>query len=58
MTALRVARAEAVAEGIHRFELRHPEGAALASFTAGSHVQVTSPNGSVRKYSQIGRAHV
>ena len=51
MTALRVARAEAVAEGIHRFELRHPEGAALTPFNAGSHVQVTSPNGSVRKYS-------
>jgi phthalate 4,5-dioxygenase reductase subunit len=51
MTALRVARAEAVAEGIHLFELRHPAGSALTPFTAGSHVQVTSPNGSVRRYS-------
>jgi phthalate 4,5-dioxygenase reductase subunit len=51
MTALRVARAEAVAEGIHRFELRHPEGAPLTPFTAGAHVQVTSRSGAVRKYS-------
>jgi phthalate 4,5-dioxygenase reductase subunit len=51
MTALRIARAEAIAEGIHRFELRHPEGRPLAPFTAGSHVQVTSPGGLARKYS-------
>ena len=51
MPSLRVAHAAAVAEGIHLFELRHPEGLALAPFTAGAHVCVTSPNGSVRKYS-------
>jgi phthalate 4,5-dioxygenase reductase component len=51
MTALRIARAEAIAEAIHRFELRHPDGAPLAAFTAGSHVLVTSPAGHVRRYS-------
>jgi len=51
MTPLRVARAEPLAEGIHLFEFRHPEGAPLAPFTAGAHVTVTAPNGSARKYS-------
>ena len=50
-TPLRVAAAEAVAEGIHRFELRHPRDAALPPFTAGAHVHVTSPSGLVRRYS-------
>jgi phthalate 4,5-dioxygenase reductase subunit len=50
-TPLRVASVEAIAEGIHRFELRHPQGAALAPFTAGAHVHVTSPAGLVRRYS-------
>lgn len=51
MTPLRIARAERAAEGIHLFELRHPEGARLPPFTAGAHVSVRAPNGSVRKYS-------
>jgi phthalate 4,5-dioxygenase reductase component len=51
MTPLRVARAEPLAEGIHRFDFRHPQGAPLPPFTAGAHVTVTAPNGSVRKYS-------
>jgi phthalate 4,5-dioxygenase reductase subunit len=51
MTPLRIARAEPAAQGIHRFELRHPHGGPLAPFTAGAHVVVTSPNGSQRKYS-------
>jgi phthalate 4,5-dioxygenase reductase subunit len=51
MTPLRVARAEPLAEGIHLFEFRHPEGAPLPPFTAGAHVTVTAPNGSMRKYS-------
>ncbi|MGZ5100656.1 MAG: PDR/VanB family oxidoreductase [Usitatibacter sp.] len=51
MTPLRVARAEPLAEGIHRFELRHPQGAPLPPFTAGAHVTVTAPNGAMRKYS-------
>jgi phthalate 4,5-dioxygenase reductase subunit len=48
---LRVAVAGAVAEDIHQFELRHPEGRELPKFTAGSHVSVGAPNGLVRKYS-------
>jgi phthalate 4,5-dioxygenase reductase component len=51
MPALQVVRAEPLARGIQSFELRHPAGAALAHFTAGAHVAVTVPNGSVRKYS-------
>jgi len=48
---VRVVRAEKIAADIHLFELRHPQGAELPGFTAGAHVAVTSPNGSVRKYS-------
>ena len=51
MTLLRVSRAEAVAESIHLYELVAPEGARLAPFTAGAHVQVKSPGGLLRKYS-------
>jgi phthalate 4,5-dioxygenase reductase subunit len=48
---LRVSRAEKVAAGIHLFELCHPAAAELPGFTAGSHLTVRSPNGSLRKYS-------
>jgi len=48
---VRVARAERIAADIHLFELRAPDGGALPSWTAGSHIPVWSPNGSVRKYS-------
>src|SRR3954465_11327080 len=48
---LRVSRAHPLARDIHGFELRAADGAALPGFTAGSHVEVRSPNGSVRKYS-------
>lgn len=51
MPLLRVARAERIARDIHRYELRDPAGKALAPFTAGAHVGVTAPNGSVRQYS-------
>src|SRR5438270_6689508 len=51
MPLLQVARAERLARDIHAFELRHPQGAELAAFTAGAHLAVTAPNGSVRKYS-------
>jgi phthalate 4,5-dioxygenase reductase component len=49
--SLRVARAEKVAADIHRFELRDPAGGDLPGFTAGAHLTVRSPNGSLRKYS-------
>jgi phthalate 4,5-dioxygenase reductase component len=48
---VRVAREEALAGGIHLFELRHPEGADLPGFTAGAHLTVEVPNGSKRNYS-------
>src|SRR5205809_978920 len=48
---LRVARAGPIAQAIHRFELRSPEGDPLPAFTAGAHLDLRSPNGSVRKYS-------
>jgi phthalate 4,5-dioxygenase reductase component len=48
---LRVARIDDVANGIRSFELVQPDGSELPAFTAGSHVKVQAPNGSVRKYS-------
>src|SRR5712691_3206863 len=51
MIPLRVARAERIAADVHLFELRHPDGADLPEFSAGSHVCVKVPNGLVRKYS-------
>ena len=54
---LAVTAAEPVAEGIVRIELRHPDGAALAPFTAGSHVPVVTPSGVVRRYSLSNDPH-
>lgn len=48
---LRVVKKEAVAQGIYLFELRHPDGAPLPTFTAGSHLTVEVPNGVRRNYS-------
>ncbi len=48
---LRVAKKEAVAQGIYLFELRHPDGAPLPTFTAGSHLTVLVPSGVRRNYS-------
>ncbi|WP_270936490.1 PDR/VanB family oxidoreductase [Falsiroseomonas oryzae] len=50
-TPLRVAAAARIAEDIHRFDLVHPDGAALPPFTAGAHLKVRTPNGLVRRYS-------
>ncbi len=49
--ALRVTRAEPIAEGIHLFEFRRPDGGELPEFTAGAHIQVRVPNGLIRKFS-------
>lgn len=49
--ALRVTRAEPIAEGIHLFEFRRPDGGELPPFTAGAHIQVKVPNGLIRKFS-------
>jgi phthalate 4,5-dioxygenase reductase subunit len=51
MRPLRVARAEPIARDIHLFELRDAAGGELAPFTAGSHITVAAPNGTLRKYS-------
>lgn len=51
MPTLRVARAEAIAEGIHLFELVDPDGGDLPEFTPGSHIEVKTPSGASRKYS-------
>lgn len=48
---VQVASAAPAARGIQRFELRHPEGAALPPFTAGSHIAVRTPGGATRQYS-------
>jgi phthalate 4,5-dioxygenase reductase subunit len=46
-----IARADDIADGVRRFELRDPAGAELPPFTAGSHIVVRVPNGEERKYS-------
>src|SRR5262245_8499410 len=48
---LRVTRADAIADGIHLFELRDSAGGELPAFTAGAHIQLGVPNGLIRKYS-------
>ncbi|QYU66662.1 Flp pilus assembly complex ATPase component TadA [Leptolyngbya sp. 15MV] len=48
---LRVKAVQRIAEDIVRFELVHPDGAALPPFTAGAHLKVRAPNGAVRRYS-------
>ncbi|HVR49295.1 MAG TPA: PDR/VanB family oxidoreductase [Pseudorhodoferax sp.] len=42
------------AEGIHAFELVHPEGHALPAVEAGAHVDVHLPGGVLRPYSLAG----
>jgi phthalate 4,5-dioxygenase reductase subunit len=48
---LEVTLAAPLAEGIARFELRHPRREPLPAFTAGSHVPVVTPGGALRRYS-------
>ncbi len=50
-TTLRVVAKTEIAQGIFRFQLAHPTGAALPEFTAGAHLRVRVPNGSIRNYS-------
>ena len=49
--ALRVTRADRIADGIHLFELRDAAGRELPPFTAGAHIAIRAPNGLLRKYS-------
>ena len=46
-----IARADDVADGVRRFELRDAGGADLPPFTAGSHLSIEVPGGERRKYS-------
>jgi phthalate 4,5-dioxygenase reductase subunit len=48
---LRLTQRETIAADIHRFELRLPDGGELPPFTAGAHIAVQTPNGTMRKYS-------
>jgi phthalate 4,5-dioxygenase reductase subunit len=50
-TELEVTIAEPIADGIQRFELRHPAREPLPAFTAGAHVPVVTPSGALRRYS-------
>jgi len=51
MRDLRVARAAKIAEGVHLFELRDPDGGDLPEFAPGAHIVVRTPSGVERKYS-------
>src|SRR4051812_48299989 len=48
---LRVARIDAIAEDVFRYDLRASDGGLLPTFTAGAHVTVWLPNGATRCYS-------
>ena len=48
---LQVSSREIAAESVVRFELRHPDGLPLPPFSAGSHIDLRLPNGTVRQYS-------
>jgi len=51
LSPLVVARAWTLARDIRGFEMRDASGAELAPFTAGAHIGVVAPNGSLRKFS-------
>jgi tetrachlorobenzoquinone reductase len=48
---LRVQSATWESESVHSYALRDPEGAELAPFTAGAHIDLHLPTGMVRSYS-------
>src|SRR5437879_5885616 len=51
LTELVVTSADRAADDIMRYELRAADRGPLPAFTAGSHVTVKTPAGSLRKYS-------
>lgn len=51
LRTLRVTRKVQIAKDIHLIELRADDGAPLPSFTAGAHLPIQVPNGSMRQYS-------
>lgn len=48
---LRVTRNEPIADGIHLFEFQEPGGQTLPEFSAGAHIAIRTPSGTIRKYS-------
>jgi tetrachlorobenzoquinone reductase len=52
-TQVRVKRISYEAESINSYELIVPTGGDLASFTAGSHIDLHLPNGMIRSYSLV-----
>lgn len=54
LLTLRVQAIRREAEGIHSFELAHPDGTLLPPADAGAHVDVHLPGGMVRSYSLAG----
>ncbi|MEZ5645477.1 MAG: PDR/VanB family oxidoreductase [Burkholderiaceae bacterium] len=51
MHPLLITRKEKIAKDIFLFELKSPDSSPLPSFTAGAHIAVQVPNGSMRHYS-------
>ena len=49
--SLRVMRNDKIADGIHLLEFRDAGGNELPQFSAGAHIAIRVPNGSLRKYS-------
>lgn len=54
---VRVAKKTAEAEGIASFELARLDGQPLPPFSAGSHIDVHVPGGTVRQYSLCNASH-
>src|SRR5215475_15755290 len=50
---VRIKRISYEAENINSYELVVPSGGDLASFTAGSHIDLHLPNGMIRSYSLV-----
>jgi tetrachlorobenzoquinone reductase len=53
MMQVRIKRISFEAESINSYELVAPAGGELASFTAGSHIDLHLPNGMIRSYSLV-----
>src|SRR5476651_1385840 len=51
MMPLRVTRNDKIAEGINLLEFRDTSGKPLPEFSAGAHITIRTPNGTLRKYS-------
>ena len=51
MMPLRVTRNDKIADGIHLLEFRDTGGKPLPEFSAGAHITIRTPNGTMRKYS-------